>query len=117
MTIDRCKPKGARIIELQIKSNSGQFENLDESKTYKVATVKFLAGGGDGYTMIKNERIKYEEGDLDTDVLQEYIRNQSPIEPSKTDRISVICSMGNSVFCDKLVRFSVFVTILLLSLM
>ena len=125
MTIDRCRPKGARIMKLQIKSNSGQYENLDESKTYKVSTVKFVANGGDGYTMIKNERIKYEEGDLDTDVLQEYIKNQSPIEPSETNRITVLCSIktattgsiGNTIVCHDFVKLSLFFIFLILCLM
>ena len=44
MTIDQCKAEGEpRIITLQIKSNSGQYENLDECKTYKVSMIKYLA--------------------------------------------------------------------------
>ncbi|MFD2369898.1 bifunctional metallophosphatase/5'-nucleotidase [Brevibacillus sp. GCM10020057] len=47
-TYNPTKPAGERVIEVKV---GGQ--PLDPEKTYKVATIDFLASGGDGYESLK----------------------------------------------------------------
>ena len=51
--VDFTKDKGQRLNQIQVRNASGQYENLDLSKTYKVITIDFLANGGDYYTTLK----------------------------------------------------------------
>ena len=38
----------------KIKGENGTFEDIQESKTYKIATLDFLFAGGDGYSMLNH---------------------------------------------------------------
>jgi 5'-nucleotidase / UDP-sugar diphosphatase len=51
--VDFTKDKGHRLNQIQVRNASGQYENLDLNKTYKVITIDFLANGGDYYTTLK----------------------------------------------------------------
>jgi len=51
--VDFTKDKGQRLNQIQVRNASGQYENLDLSKTYKIVTIDFLANGGDYYTTFK----------------------------------------------------------------
>lgn len=46
-TYSKSKPAGERVLEVKVKG-----EPLDLKKTYKLATIDFLAAGGDGYEML-----------------------------------------------------------------
>ena len=92
MTIDRCKNTNESwITELQIKSESGQYIDLNDTETYKVVTISYKANKlkekyGDEIT--RTEGI-----DLQTDVLKEYIENRCPTEAKNQSRINVVnCS-------------------------
>jgi 5'-nucleotidase len=50
--VDITKVKGARASNLEMQSN-GQWVSFDLSKTYKVITNDFTAGGGDNYLTLK----------------------------------------------------------------
>lgn len=47
-TYNPTKPAGERVIEVKVKG-----QPLDLTKTYKLATIDFLAAGGDGYESLK----------------------------------------------------------------
>ena len=94
MTIDKCKnPIPNDITELKIKSASGQYVDLEDTKTYKVVTISYLA---------KKLRKKYpdiletEPEDLVTDVLAKYIENKFPTESEKQKRINI-----NIIICTE----------------
>ncbi|MDV2470589.1 5'-nucleotidase C-terminal domain-containing protein [Acinetobacter chinensis] len=52
--VDFTQNKGQRLSQIQVSNATGQYENLDLNKTYKVITIDFLANGGDYYTTLKN---------------------------------------------------------------
>jgi 5'-nucleotidase len=52
--LDLNKPKGSRFSHLEIRTTSGAYQPFDLSKTYKVATISFLADGNDSFTALKN---------------------------------------------------------------
>ena len=51
--VDFTQDKGQRLSQIQVRNASGQYENLDLNKSYKVITIDFLANGGDYYTTLK----------------------------------------------------------------
>ncbi len=51
--VDFTQNKGQRLNQIQVRNTSGQYENLDLNKIYKVITIDFLANGGDYYTTMK----------------------------------------------------------------
>lgn len=52
--LDLNKPKGARFSNLEIRASGGLYQPFVLDKTYKVATISFLADGNDSYTALKN---------------------------------------------------------------
>jgi len=94
LTLDHCKnPEETRITKLQVKHNNN-YEDLQDSKIYKVAMNTYLANGGDNYTEIKKDRLNYMTGDLDTDVLKTFIEQKCPTESNQKNRINIICGSG-----------------------
>ena len=52
--IDLNQPKGKRLSHLQIRTADGSYRAFTLDKTYKVATISFLADGNDSFTALKN---------------------------------------------------------------
>ncbi|TCM59386.1 5'-nucleotidase [Acinetobacter calcoaceticus] len=51
--VDLNQVQGQRLSQLEVRLENGQYTALDLSKTYRVATIDFLANGGDYYTTLK----------------------------------------------------------------
>ncbi len=51
--LDLNKPKGARLSHLEIRTTAGGYQPFDLDRTYKVATISFLADGNDSFTALK----------------------------------------------------------------
>ena len=86
MTIDKCKNPNV-ITELKIKSESGQYIDLEDTKTYNVVTTAYVAN------QLRKEYpeiLETEPEDLETDVLTEYIENKCPTGSEKQKRINII---------------------------
>lgn len=82
---DSSKPIGNRIKEVKI-----QGAPLDRSKMYGVAVNAFLAGGGDGFTVLRQvkENGRISELHLNLyEVMSEYLTKHSPISPQVEGRI------------------------------
>jgi len=86
MTIDKCKNPN-EITELKIKSESGQYVELEDTKVYKVVTISYLAKK---LRKIHKEILETEPEDLETDVLTDYIKKKHPTESKKHMRINII---------------------------
>lgn len=68
------------IKQIFIKRDQS-FEELDPNKKYQLATVSFVATGGNGYPAINNHP-KYKEYQIkDADVLKNYIKEVKVIDP------------------------------------
>ena len=52
--LDLNKPKGSRLSHLEIRTVDGAYQPFNPKTTYKVATISFLADGGDSFTALKN---------------------------------------------------------------
>ncbi|WP_406686668.1 bifunctional metallophosphatase/5'-nucleotidase [Rossellomorea vietnamensis] len=82
---DPSKPIGNRIMEVKI-----QGAPLDRSKMYGVAVNAFLAGGGDGFTILKQAKESGRISELHLnlyEVLSEYLTTHSPVSPQGEERI------------------------------
>ena len=84
-----CKEPLKRVTRLKVKCGTC-YEDLDDNKIYKVVMPKFLAEGLGGYPEFLEERLDHEQGDLDTDILKEYIIFKTPIEPEIKGRINIL---------------------------
>ena len=85
------KPVGQRLQTIQIRSdNSGEFENINPYKMYKVIAPSFIANGGDGFTMVKGNRESRRVGLLDIDVMEKFIARNTPIIFNVDGRITML---------------------------
>ncbi|WP_351229917.1 bifunctional metallophosphatase/5'-nucleotidase [Streptomyces sp. NPDC002133] len=89
-TLDLTKTGADRIVVDSVRLNG---EAIDPAKTYRVAMNEFLAGGGDGFAVLKEHQNKL-VGASDLDVLTAYFAAHSsaaaPLAPPATDRITVV---------------------------
>ncbi|XP_002741914.1 snake venom 5'-nucleotidase-like [Saccoglossus kowalevskii] len=89
---DLDAPVGSRVKSLEAKCTEckvPEFIAVDRDSVYTIIVPTFIANGGDGYDMLVDERIRYHiPGDLDSDVLIEYIESQSPITKGLERRIT-----------------------------
>lgn len=83
-TFDATRPAGSRVIEVTVNG-----QPLDDNRKYTVATMDFMAGGGDGYDMLKGARrlIGTEQAESDFDILRRTIMNAKTIAPKIDGRI------------------------------
>ncbi|MER1987314.1 MAG: 5'-nucleotidase C-terminal domain-containing protein [Solibacillus sp.] len=60
LTFDASKPEGSRVVSLQYyDEQTKRYVDLEDTKTYTIATNAFTARGGDGYDVLANV---YSEG-------------------------------------------------------
>ena len=84
------KPIGERLEWVRVRCAEctiPSYEDLDLTKTYRVATNSYLARGGDNYTMINQTNFDSASQIKDFDVIMSYITNYSPITVGIEDRI------------------------------
>ncbi|EHM2864191.1 bifunctional UDP-sugar hydrolase/5'-nucleotidase [Salmonella enterica] len=67
--------KEGKLTDLKIKG-----EPVDPAKTYRMATLSFNATGGDGYPRIDNKPGYVNTGFIDSEVLKEFIQQNSPLD-------------------------------------
>ena len=65
---------------------NGEYENVDDEKKYWIGISDFLSGGGDGYDMIRDERLFYQKGKDDATVLVDEIKKRNPITDQNTGK-------------------------------
>ncbi|UQX02204.1 bifunctional metallophosphatase/5'-nucleotidase [Streptomyces sp. RerS4] len=88
-TLDMTKTGAERIVVDSVRLNGAA---IDPAKTYRVAMNEFLAGGGDGFTVLKEHKNKL-VGVSDLDAFNALLAKSSaatPIAPPAADRITVV---------------------------
>lgn len=82
------KLPGERILSVEVEKTNGFFVPIDPNATYKVATNDFMRKGGDGYGVFTtNAQNAYDMGANLEDVVANYVKSHSPIEPKLDGRI------------------------------
>lgn len=88
-TLDMTKTGADRIVVDSVKLNGAA---IDPAKTYRVVMNEFLAGGGDGFTVLKEHKNKL-VGASDLDAFNALLAKSTaaaPIAPPAADRIKVV---------------------------
>lgn len=89
-------PPGSRVVRLQARCLECAVPGMTDvqaDEVYKVAMPSFLANGGDGYSVIKENKINHHlTGLLDSDVYVNYLSQMSPIYQGTENRILFIDS-------------------------
>ncbi len=91
-------PQVSKEIAYTVNYETGRIEELkingqlvDVSKTYKIATNDYLAGGGDGYEVLKRASDTFNTSITLTNAVIEYIQQlPQPIVPVTGGRITII---------------------------
>uniref|UniRef100_A0A3Q0QTQ6 5'-nucleotidase n=1 Tax=Amphilophus citrinellus TaxID=61819 RepID=A0A3Q0QTQ6_AMPCI len=89
---DLSKPPHHRIRSLSIlctKCRVPQFELVQDETVYRVVLPSYLVRGGDGFSMIRDEILKHNSGDLDISVVANYIAQRKRVYPSVEGRIKI----------------------------
>jgi 5'-nucleotidase len=90
-TFDLGKPAGQRVTDVQVGNAQSGFKPLEPNTTYKVVTNNFIAGGGDGFDVLKNAKGTRIDTYLpDYAVMSEYFQNLKVVEPKVEGRITIL---------------------------
>ncbi|WP_438351766.1 5'-nucleotidase C-terminal domain-containing protein [Paenibacillus sp. FA6] len=85
-TFDASKEVGSRIVEVTIDGKP-----IDKTKKYKVVANDFLTGGGDLFTMLKDEtKLLSKTKSYLRDAFYEYLQKNKSIAPELEGRITVL---------------------------
>uniref|UniRef100_A0A3Q0T022 5'-nucleotidase n=1 Tax=Amphilophus citrinellus TaxID=61819 RepID=A0A3Q0T022_AMPCI len=88
---DLSRPVNQRVASLKLlctECRVPKYEALDPQKTYTVVMPSYVAGGGDNFTMIKEELLKHNSGDMDITVFSKYIQDKKRVYPAVEGRIT-----------------------------
>jgi 2',3'-cyclic-nucleotide 2'-phosphodiesterase (5'-nucleotidase family) len=87
LSYDPNRPAGRRIVAISV---GGQ--PLRDEATYKLATSNYLAGGGDGYAMLKGLPVlrPAEGSPSETDVLIEAMARDGRVAPVADGRLATV---------------------------
>lgn len=87
-TFDPAAPAGARVSNVMVRDGDA-WGAIDPAATYGVVSNNFMRGGGDGYSMFRNEAINpYDYGPDLADVVVEYLAQQGDYAPVVDGRIT-----------------------------
>ncbi|XP_026050863.1 5'-nucleotidase-like [Carassius auratus] len=92
---DLSKSPGNRVKSLNVlctECRVPRYEPLNPKKVYKVVLPSYLVDGGDGYSMIKEQKLKHDSGDLDIAVVASYISERKRVHPAVEGRIQFASS-------------------------
>jgi 2',3'-cyclic-nucleotide 2'-phosphodiesterase (5'-nucleotidase family) len=68
-------------------------EPVKDDREYLVATINFLAGGGDGYVELARAEKRTATGVVLNDIFEEYLKNRSPVAPVREHTYVLVNSM------------------------
>jgi len=77
-------PVGSKIQNMMLDGTP-----IDMNATYTVAGNAFLMGGGDNFTVLKEQAV-YTVGMVDLDTLVSYFQANSPVSPGPQDRFTMV---------------------------
>lgn len=66
-----------------------QYEPVEDETVYMVVLPSYMMMGGDGFSVLKNETLKHNSGDLDISVMSKYIMQRQKIYTSVEGRIKI----------------------------
>lgn len=91
--IDYSRAEGDRVSGVKIRCNAcaePEYEDLELEKTYRLIMPSYLAGGGDGFTMLRDNFQNVKTGQLEKVIYEKYITETSPINQTVEERITIV---------------------------
>lgn len=79
-------PPGARVDPSSLNLHG---RPIEPDAPYRVTVNSFLAGGGDGFTVLRKGTERY-NGVADVDALEQYLARMSPVSPPEAGRVLVL---------------------------
>ena len=70
---------------------------MTDDKKYWLGISDFLSGGGDGFDMIRDERLFYQKGKDDASVLVDEIKKRNPITAQNTGTVNFAEFLTNKI--------------------
>jgi 5'-nucleotidase len=78
--IDLSAPQGRRIADMEIENGPGTWLSLDPAGTYRVVVSSYLAGGGDGYSVLaRAPGYRCDTGFVDAEAFLDYVENKGEV--------------------------------------
>ncbi|KAG5846754.1 hypothetical protein ANANG_G00118320 [Anguilla anguilla] len=105
--LDVSKPPDNRVVGLSLLCTHCRvpsYEPLEANRTYKLVLPSYLVDGGDGYSMIRNEKLKHDTGDLDISVVADYITEMERVYAAVEGRITFVNSKSGPVSASHVTR-------------
>lgn len=87
---DLDKAPGQRVVKLEVictRCRVPRYVPLEMDQTYKIVLPSYIAMGGDGFSMLLNETLKHDSGDLDVAVISRYLSKMLRVHPAVEGRI------------------------------
>ncbi|XP_029451350.1 5'-nucleotidase [Rhinatrema bivittatum] len=112
---DLSKSSGSRVVKLEVlctECRVPSYEPLEMNKVYKVVLPSYIAAGGDGFAILKNEGLKHDSGDLDIAIVSNYINKMGQVYPAVEGRIQF--SSGNPLHGSLRLAYAVVFLMLLM---
>jgi len=96
---DLARPAGNRIIAIKVGA-----QPLDEAKTYTVGTNDFLAGGGDGYDMLRDAKhlLHADDSPMIANEVMVYVRRIGTVRTGVEGRIVLKKALSFALVGDDL---------------
>lgn len=85
-TFDASKEAGSRVVDVKVNG-----QPIDLEKTYTVVTNDFITGGGDGFTMMKEDTtLQLTTKHYLRDAFVEYLQKHTNMAPQNEGRITIL---------------------------
>jgi 5'-nucleotidase len=83
--------KGARVSGLQIKDDGGAYQPVQPAAVYRTVTNAFVAGGGDGFSAIKNASgFRNDTGMIDSDAFLDHLQRLGTVANPTEQRMTLL---------------------------
>lgn len=97
-TVTPSADRGDRVGALSIRGSDGSYRPIEPSANYRTVVNSFLAGGGDGFSTLRNAGgYRNETGILDSDAFRDHLKKLGTLRNPAEQRIRVIGAPATSM--------------------
>ena len=83
--------RGLRVMALEVRDAAGVYQPVREDVIYRCVVSNFVAGGGDGFTSIRNARgLRVDTGIVDSETLLAYLKQMGAVRPPSEQRVRLL---------------------------
>ena len=90
-TLATYAARGQRATALEVRDAAGAYQPVREDAIYRCVVSNFVAGGGDGFTSIRNARgLRVDTGIVDSEALLAYLTQMGAVRPPSEQRVRLL---------------------------